>query len=138
MTSTRDFTTAKSDDQAELDAFGTVLTPLWERPGDDGMFWRRQMIFAGVEVVAVGQHLFKLHVQLPSGSWLVVEPVEARRYESAMLPFEELLVTAFRERIFVEDDWHRNSPDAAERRRNEQDRQHLDKIGQWSRILQRV
>ena len=74
------------DDQAELDEFGVVLERLWERQGDDGMFWRRKMILCGVEVTRV--HLDKqarAHVQLASGSWLLLDTDGTELSEQAMV-----------------------------------------------------
>ncbi len=60
-------------DQAALDRNGRCLTLLWERAGDDGAFWRRTYILFGVEVVNVRTDGELAHIQLPGGSWLVLE-----------------------------------------------------------------
>lgn len=60
-------------DQALLDQYSLVLTHLWERTGDDGMFWRRRMLLFGVEIIAVILKDGKPHVQLPYESWLVLD-----------------------------------------------------------------
>lgn len=60
-------------DQALLDEYSVVLNQLWERDGDDGKFWRRKLVLVGVEITKVLLKDGQPHVQLPYGSWLVLD-----------------------------------------------------------------
>jgi hypothetical protein len=72
---TLDADNISAEDQEHLDSHGRCLTMLWERAGDDGMFWRRTYVLIDLDAVWMRFDGSTAHIQLPGGSWLVMENV---------------------------------------------------------------
>lgn len=64
----------RPEDAEELRAYSSTLQTYFERDGDDGPIWCKEMRFYGAEVTAVSlDDDQRVHVRLAEGTWLVVE-----------------------------------------------------------------
>lgn len=62
------------EDEASVREWGCVLTSWSERMGDDGLYWQRTLVLAGLDIFEVRlDEEQRPHVRLYNGSWLVFD-----------------------------------------------------------------